>query len=110
MSTVFTEEVALSLKARIPSIEKAWRDAARTYGWDEELAKAITISVTDKGYEVSYPPELEDRINNQEYGYETEPAKPALRYFKQDGGPLDEFMDEAISQSLEKYLNGSADY
>lgn len=65
----------------IPQLERDLRLAAEAGGWPSAIADQLTISYENGNLVVTYPQDLDETINNLEYGYAGQPPRPVLRSF-----------------------------
>jgi hypothetical protein len=57
------------------------RDMAFRAEWPSDIIIQLNVEAVDSDLVVSYPDDLEERINDLEYGSEESPASPVIRPF-----------------------------
>jgi len=73
------------------------RDMAFRAEWPSDLIIQLKVEAVDSELVVSYPEDLEDRINDLEYGDEKTPAKAVIRPFTYRYA---KHLEENVSESL----------
>jgi hypothetical protein len=73
------------------------RDMAFRAEWPPEIIIQLKVDAVDTNLVISYPENLEEQINNLEYGTEYSPAKPVIRAFTYRYA---EELEEEISDTL----------
>ena len=67
--------------ALIPILEENLRLAADAGGWSDEIISKLSVEYKDGALSITYPDELEQQIQDLEYGSEGIPPRPVIRSF-----------------------------
>lgn len=82
-------------------ITSAVQEMATNAGWASDVIDQLSVVVKDRKLTVSYPSSISKKVQDLEYGTESEPPKPVLRRFEY---ALPEIMQPYLEKELDSRM------
>lgn len=70
-----------TVKNKLAPLNSELRRSATSSGWPRDIANLMSVEMTSKGIEISYPDEFRDTIHELEYGNENKRPTAVIRKF-----------------------------